>query len=231
MGEIKGTQYKVWITSDLHFGHPSTLYFQPKRREIAGITLEELQEDRKKASEKFDEWLIKYWNSIIHKKDYIYILGDFCLGNKEYTKKILERLNGRKYLIRGNHDKSCNGLENYFEWVGDIKELKFTNNQYKFINPEETFCIECCHFPMLAWNRRPHGTCHCHGHTHGSITEFNTQSEELRVDVGFDSELANYNFIELEKLYSHFISIRNKTNSNTFEEHNEKIMEKQGFRA
>ena len=42
---------------------------------------------------------------IIKKKDFVYILGAFCLGNKERTKYILSRLNGRKFLVIGNHDK------------------------------------------------------------------------------------------------------------------------------
>lgn len=225
-----GTSIKTWFTSDTHLSHPSILYFHPKRRMAAGITLEELQADKKTAIEKHDEWLIDLWNKTVKKQDNIYILGDFCLGNRERTEQILKRLNGKKYLIRGNHDKSCKGLENYFEWVGDIKEVKFTNNQYDFIDPNETFALEMCHFPMLSWNRRPHGTCHIHGHCHNSISDFNTNSAELRVDVGFDSNLGNYNFIELEELYSYFKDIIKKENCATFQEYIDKLMLKQGFR-
>ena len=140
-------------------------------------------------------------------------------------------MKGRKFLIRGNHDKSCRGLENYFEWVGDIKEAKFTHNQYPFIDQNETFAVEMCHYPMSAWNRRPHGTCHLHGHCHSSMCDFNTKSMELRVDVGLDTPLANCGFISLETVYNKMCEIRNKTNSQTFEEHTEKIMKNLGFRA
>lgn len=228
---MNGTQYKAFFCSDLHWHHASILYFHPERRDAIGITIEDLQENKAECIRKHDEWLIDKWNNTIGKKDFVYILGDLSMGNKENTRKILERLNGRKFLILGNHDKSCMGLENYFQWVGDIKEVKFNHNQYKFIDPEETFCVELCHFPMFAWNRRPHGTCHCHGHTHGSIDKYNDDSNELRVDVGFDGKLANLGFVDLETLYNHFKYIREKTNSKTFEEHTEKIMEKQGFRA
>mgnify|MGYP003320931702 CR=1 FL=1 len=140
-------------------------------------------------------------------EDNIYILGDFCLGNRERTETILKQLKGKKFLIRGNHDKSCNGLERYFEWVGDIKEVKFTNNQYDFIDPNETFCIEMCHFPMFSWNRRPHGTCMTHGHCHGSTDKINKKLKELRIDIGLDANLANYEFISLEKLYNAYKDI------------------------
>ena len=115
--------------------------------------------------------------------------------------------------------------------MGDIKEAKLNHNQYKFIKEGETFAVEMCHFPMFTWNRRPHGTCHLHGHCHGSITEFNELSNELRVDVGLDSALANYGFISLETLYNKMVEIRNRTESQTFEEHTEKLMKKLGFRA
>ena len=231
MSEQKGTKIKIWFCSDLHLGHKSVLYFHPERREAAGITMEELQEDKNAAIKKHDEWLIDKWNKTIAKGDFVYILGDFCLGNKEYTEKILNRLKGRKFLIRGNHDKSCNGLERYFEWVGDIKEVKFTHNQYPFIDENETFALEMCHYPMLTWNRRPHGTCHIHAHSHGSLDEFNELSKELRFDIGFDSKVGNLNFVPLEVVYNKMITIRNKTNSQTFEEHTEKLMENLGFRA
>lgn len=226
----KGTSIKVWFTSDLHFGHKSVLYFHPERREAAGITMEELQEDKNAAIKKHDEWLIDKWNKTIAKGDFVYILGDFCLGNKEYTEKILNRLKGRKFLIRGNHDKSCNGLERYFEWVGDIKEVKFTHNQFSFIDENETFALEMCHFPMLTWNRRPHGTCHIHGHCHNSIQQFNEDSLELRIDIGFDSDIANNGFVSLETIYNKMKEIRSKTDSVTFEEHTEKLMLRHGFR-
>lgn len=228
-----GTKIKTWFVSDLHFGHVSILYFHPERREACGITLEELQTDKEAAIKKHDEWLINLWNSTVHREDVIYILGDFCLGNKDYTEKILQRLKGKKFLIRGNHDKSCNGLERYFEWVGDIKEVKFTNNQYDFIDPNETFCIEMCHFPFLSWNRRPHGTCCLMGHCHGSLDALNETSKELRVDVGFDASLSKKccGFIDLQTLYIYFSNLKKEMGVNTFQEYIDNLMDKQGYRS
>ena len=160
----------------------------------------------------------------------MYILGDFCLGKRVKTEEILRQLKGRKHLITGNHDKSLKGLENYFESVSQIKEVKFTNNQFKFIDPEETFCVELCHFPMLTWNRRPHGTCHVHGHCHGGIDAWNKESKELRVDAGLDSDIFNHEFIEVEVLYNYFKSIRDASGCKKFEEYQEWLMANQGFR-
>ena len=79
---LKGTQYKAWFTSDLHFSHPSTLYFHPKRREVAGITLEELQEDKVKAIEKFDSKL--YMGKIYIISSYIKFRFNIHICRKNY---------------------------------------------------------------------------------------------------------------------------------------------------
>ena len=230
MEEIKKDRQKIWFVSDTHFGHVSILYFHPLRREACGVTLEELQSDKNSAIAKHDQWLINKWNSVVRKQDTVYFLGDFCLKNKEYTENILKQLKGKKFLIRGNHDKSLNGLENYFEWVGDIKEAKFTNNQFKFIDPNETFCVEMCHFPFLSWNRRPHCTCHIHGHSHGSTNIVNELTGELRVDVGLDNQYWDYNFVELEQLYNYFRNIIKSHGFNTFQDYVNYLMETQGYR-
>ena len=230
MEEIKKDRQKIWFVSDTHFGHVSILYFHPLRREACGVTLEELQADKNSAIAKHDQWLINKWNSVVRKQDTVYFLGDFCLKNKEYAENILRQLKGKKFLIRGNHDKSLNGLENYFEWVGDIKEAKFTNNQFKFIDPNETFCVEMCHFPFLSWNRRPHGTCMVHGHSHGNANIINELTDELRVDVGLDNQYWDYNFVELEQLYNYFRNIIKSHGFSTFQDYVNYLMETQGYR-
>ena len=221
---------KIWFVSDIHFSHQSILYFHPKRRAEIGITLEELQEDKALAIARHDEWLINLWNSTVKKEDTIYFLGDFSFANRKETEKILQKLKGKKHLILGNHDKSLNGLDRYFESVSQIKEAKFTNNQFHFIDPNETFCVEMCHYPLLTWNRRPHGTCMVHGHCHGALDEINRVTKELRVDVGFDGTLANHSFVELETLYNYFCDIRDAAGCKTFQEYNEWLMEQQKVR-
>ena len=221
---------RVWFIADCHFGHASILYFHPSRREACGLSYEELKEDKTLSVEKHDQWLINKWNTTIGKRDTVYILGDFCLSNKEYTEKILRQLNGKKFFIRGNHDKSIKGLENYFQWVGDIKEAKFSHQQFDFIDEKETFCIEMCHYPLVTWNRRTHGTCMVHGHVHSVLDEINKTSKELRIDVGLDAKLANYGFISLEQLYGYFRTILTESGCTTFQEYAEKLMDEQGFR-
>ena len=55
---------------------------------------------------KMDEALIKNWNSVVKVDDEVYVLGDFGANKNEAD--ILSKLNGVKYLVKGNHDVYSN---------------------------------------------------------------------------------------------------------------------------
>lgn len=55
--------------------------------------------------EEMDEFIIAEWNKRAAPDDEVYIDGDFSWYGVEKTNEILSRLNGKKILIRGNHDK------------------------------------------------------------------------------------------------------------------------------
>ena len=55
-------------------------------------------------AEQMNAHMIEQWNKKIRKNDEVVILGDFSFGKGEETNRILEQLNGKLFLIRGNHD-------------------------------------------------------------------------------------------------------------------------------
>ena len=75
--------------------------------------------------------IIENHNRVVRKNDTVYILGD-VIYNKADPKKylpLLDQLNGKKVLIRGNHDRDISDLEflEYFERVipdGEGMELR-----------------------------------------------------------------------------------------------------------
>lgn len=94
---------KVWITSDLHIGH--------NREFVYGY--------RGFAScEEHDAVLVENWNSLVAEDDIVYILGDVMLKHNledddfKYGLSVLERLNGKLIIIRGNHDSESK-IEKY----------------------------------------------------------------------------------------------------------------------
>ena len=59
-----------------------------------------------KTANDMNRCLIDNHNETISKRDRVFILGDFSLGNKEQTKNIVQQLNGYLILIMGNHDRN-----------------------------------------------------------------------------------------------------------------------------
>ena len=67
-------------------------------------------------------YIIKRWNSIVKETDTVYHLGDVGFGSLQKVKSLVERLNGRKILLRGNHDFKI-GVNNWKE-IGFVEVYK-----------------------------------------------------------------------------------------------------------
>lgn len=211
---------KIWITSDLHFGHKNILKYCkgriPRVKEWGrqhGIDVTD-----KNIVDVMDMWLVDIWNSTVGKHDKVYILGDFSFKTRAENEKLLDKLHGKKYFILGNHDGNSDTLYEKFEYIRDISELKVN---YK--SGEDSVCFEMCHYPMRSWNRMEHGTIQLHGHCHNNMSKTNFMSGELRVDIGLDSDLANYRFVTPEMVIDYFNRI---TKGRTFREYARRYMKK-----
>jgi len=126
--------------------------------------------------------IIQNWNEIADNGDDIYILGDFSLRPVDETRRILERLNGRKYLCPGNHDSSLKSLGHYFERVQQIMEVRFKSSRFPFLKEDVKMVL--CHYPLLEWGGINYGVIHLHGHCHGNLQ--NSKSL-FRYDIGIDA--------------------------------------------
>jgi calcineurin-like phosphoesterase family protein len=76
---------KLHVISDTHFGHNNVAIHR-------GF----------KDAEEMDNHIISNWNSVISKKDVVWMLGDITMEKGDYS--ILDRLNGIKKIVLGNHD-------------------------------------------------------------------------------------------------------------------------------
>lgn len=57
------------------------------------------------------------WNEVVGQEDTVFLLGDFAMGSVEKTLQVTRRLNGKKILIPGNHDRCWKGRpKNRNEW-------------------------------------------------------------------------------------------------------------------
>mgnify|MGYP000423193718 FL=1 len=91
-----------------------------------------------------NEYMIEKWNQKVRRNDEVVILGDFSWGNAEETNDLLDRLHGKLYMIRGNHDyflQKSDFRAERFVWIKSYAEMQ--DNQSKVI---------LCHYPVMCYN-------------------------------------------------------------------------------
>ena len=81
---------KIYVISDTHFNHNNIIKY-------CNRPFKDVQE--------MNETLISNWNNTVDNTDIVYMLGDFCLGPADCIAPLVQRLNGHKILITGNHDR------------------------------------------------------------------------------------------------------------------------------
>lgn len=99
----------TFLVSDTHFGHAGVCKFLCED----GITKIRPWDD----PDEMNEAMVKMWNDTVRPNDKVYHLGDVVI-NRRYL-PILDRLNGDKVLIKGNHD--IFKLEDYTKYFRDIR--------------------------------------------------------------------------------------------------------------
>ena len=80
---------KIFVTADTHFNHENIIKYYNRPF---------------KNAHEMNETIIYNWNKVVGKDDIVYHIGDYGFGSKEELQDIFDRLNGKKYLIMGNHD-------------------------------------------------------------------------------------------------------------------------------
>ena len=158
----------VKFISDLHFCHnniiPYTIEATNEWRKNGYSVIEPLE--KISSIEAYDEYIINEWNKNVKDDDEIYILGDIILGNlNNGIEKCLARLNGKKHLIAGNHDKK---IVYNPQLVSRLIKVGFVDeniSNYKTIIVNNTKII-LCHFPIFSFEQGGFGAIHLFGHIH-----------------------------------------------------------------
>lgn len=168
----------IYFIADTHFGHEGVIRFS--ERPFDNV-------------EEMDSVMMANWNARVQPDDEIYILGDFCWhGGHDVAIEVARLLNGRKYLIKGNHDWKYLEYPNYreqFVEIADIMEVVQNGNR-----------IVLCHYPMLEYNGERRGGWHIHGHIHNrkEDTFHYLRNKERTLNAG--AEITNYMPVTFEEL-------------------------------
>ena len=156
---------KTYITSDLHWGHKNIMNFCPATRARFRNDVDYM-----------NEAMVKEWNDLIESEDMVYILGDVAFLPAPKAVEYMRRLNGRKILVQGNHDRKLlqdAGFRDCFEEI----------HHYLDINYAGTKCV-MLHYPIAEWDQMHRGAVHFHGHLHGGESGL----EQYRArDMGIDA--------------------------------------------
>lgn len=152
---------KTLFTADPHFGHENII--KHCKRPFNDVL-------------EMDEVMVERWNAVVSARDTIYILGDLAYRCPvPYAYSLLQRLNGVKHLIVGNHDQLALNIAKYhkgiFASVEQLKEIKVGDQK-----------IVLCHYAMRSWRHDIRGSWQLYGHTHNLLPSFGKS-----IDVGVDA--------------------------------------------
>ena len=114
---------KIWVTSDQHFQNRNIwAKYETSTRPF-------------NSQGEHDAMMIHHWNSVVSPDDLVFVLGDFIMGAADGVQPILNRLNGKIYLIKGNHDtdSKIEQYRHYPEKVVSIEDYMILYYKGKFI--------------------------------------------------------------------------------------------------
>ena len=113
----------TFFIADWHYGHNNIISY----------------DDRPfRSVEEMNEELIKRWNNKVSKGDLVYILGDMFWCKSSEAVPILKQLNGTKFLVKGNHDRSNDGaFKREFAKINEYMEIEVDDRR-----------LVLCHYPI-----------------------------------------------------------------------------------
>ena len=160
---------KTFWTADTHFWHATMI--------TAGFRMYG-------SVEEMNEEIVANWNRLVGCDDTVFHLGDVSFGGSDRTLEILNRLNGKIILVRGNHDKVIRGkIADRFEDIVKYLEIDVVEGEIDVPRAQRIRQrIVMSHFPFRSWNRHHYGSWHLHGHCHGNIEPLGKS-----IDVGVDN--------------------------------------------
>ena len=170
---------EVFFIADTHFNHANII----KHAERPFYRVEDM-----------NEYMINQWNNTVSPDDTVMFLGDFLMGRqpKVNLKLFMERLNGLKFLIRGNHDKFSNQtyLDAGFQTVHDSLAY-FLDNSDKF--------LVLTHRPLSSFNFAPNPSLR-HLYTRKNAVSIYGHTHEIGDPHCVSVENINYTPISLSEL-------------------------------
>lgn len=117
------------------------------------------------------EYMIHQWNQKVTNNDEVFVLGDLSFGKGIQTWNIINRLNGKIYLVEGNHDNFYLDDPDFVDNFEDV----ISYGEYEDGNRK----VIVCHYPIPFYNKqfsrlndRSFMTYMLYGHLHNTYDEY-----------------------------------------------------------
>lgn len=125
------SEQNIFFTSDTHFGHKNIIKYC--NRPFNSV-------------EEMDNTIINNWNSVVKENDIVFHLGDFGFIGINELKKIRSQLNGKIYLITGNHDRKmlygdAVKFLGFFDYIGPELYINI-DGQKIYLNHKPYLCFD-----------------------------------------------------------------------------------------
>ncbi|MGH7249580.1 MAG: hypothetical protein ACREGC_01265 [Minisyncoccia bacterium] len=169
MENLKQIPMRTWLITDTHFGHDKMVQYCGRPTNFANIIFHNLTVN------------LKYDDLLIH-------LGDFCIGNDSYWHNwFCHSLPGKKWLVRGNHDRKTNNF--YLSRGWDFVSTNFM----------DTLFGQRILFSHIPTAKTPDWDINIHGHLHNSTHHPEVDSILSPHHKLFAIEYTNYQPVLLDK--------------------------------
>lgn len=129
---------RTFVTSDQHLGHKLLA-------DVRGFS----------SISEMDKHIIEQHNAVVDPRDRVYFLGDVVMNRKNLH--LIESLNGRKVLIKGNHD--IFKLKDYLPYFDDIRAYRVFSEHGVILS----------HIPVHPRQLEGRFKFNVHGHTHSNV--------------------------------------------------------------
>jgi len=174
----------IFVISDTHFGHENMLRF--KRAD--GSPLRDFP-----SVEAMDAHMVERWNATVRPSDHVYHLGDVTMGSPQQCRAILQQLQGKLRLVRGNHDIRGK-TRDYLEFFAEVHAVRVLDNILFSHIPVHPACLG-----RFAAN--------VHGHIHANaappaelVASYDGSPSRLVPYVNVSVEAIDYTPVSLEDL-------------------------------
>jgi calcineurin-like phosphoesterase family protein len=168
---------EVFLISDLHLGHKNILTFMHDGKPLRPFkTLEEMH-----------EVIVTNWNKIVTSQDKIYVLGDVAMNDWGLSQ--LDKCNGHKRLVMGNHDK--------MGWAKYIKREGGGGPFEEIYGVRQINGVWMTHVPMHVDSvAQPRVIMNAHGHLHANKVKGNFSKKYFNCCV----EQLNYTPVSIDEI-------------------------------